>query len=112
MVLESFHAQEAKGGPDAANKEKDQEPFGPPYIFQDASEHPKRKHIKENMSQRTVHEQVRDQLIRLEQGRLPVVEGEQIFQGIPENGAADILGQEHQHINDKQVLNDGRQYPE
>ena len=46
---------------------KDEKAFRTPEIFQYVSEHKQGKHVEKNMKDATVHEHIRDKLIRFEQ---------------------------------------------
>ena len=74
------HQQVGDSGTDAADHVKRKESLGAPIIFENGSEHPQGKHIKENMlkSVVVVEEQVSYQLVRPEELGVDIMQGEHI----------------------------------
>ena len=93
--------------PDAAYHVVEQEPLRPPYLLEDASEHPHGKHVEKHVQEAAVHEHVGDELCGVE----PVGQDEvqpQVVAQVDAIAFGGQRGQIHQHVDDKQVLGDSR----
>lgn len=106
LELECLHRKKAKRCAQPANKVKDQEAFRPPDIFQDAAEHPQGKHIEKDVLNGPMHEQVRNELVRMKKFRLPVMQGKKYFELVVKNTFADPLREKYKDIDDNKILYD------
>ena len=105
LHLQVFHAEVQGHGPQAADKVEEQELLAPDDAFDHAAEDQQRVHVEEDVPEPAVHEHVRDHLPPVEIRGGGVEQGE----GPDHEVLVEEGGQEHDHVDDDQVLGHGRQ---
>ena len=84
------------------------EPLRPPYLFNDTAEHPKGKHVEQNVLPSGMHEHVGEELVKVKIGCQEEMQSQHIVQVKVEGALDDQRGKESQQVDNQQILGDGR----